>query len=57
MSDNSLSILKKAFNEGFEAFQVYPIPNNPYQKDSLPSKEWIRGYNRGYFEAKKKAVI
>lgn len=51
----SLDALKKAFEEGYNAFKVYPIPDNPYSKNSLTYKEWIRGHDRGYFENQKVA--
>lgn len=58
----SLDILKKAFNDGYEAFQTvaqndkgyYNNPHNTYTKNSLPWKEFERGYNFAYSENKKK---
>lgn len=58
----SLDILKKAFNDGYEAFQtvvqndkgIYNNPHNPYTKNSLPWKEFERGYNWAYSENLKK---
>lgn len=60
-----LSILKIAFDKGFEAFQcclqnekgLFTNPQNPYQIGSLPFKEFERGYNRGYFEVQKKNAV
>lgn len=50
-----LSILKIAFDKGYEGFKI-DAPN-PYQNNSLPYKEYIRGYNRGYFEQQKSNTL
>lgn len=59
-----LTAIKRAFDEGFNSFcRVEPNergfmvnPANPYKKDSLTYKEWIRGYNRAHFENSKKVM-
>lgn len=59
--NSSLDVLKKAFNEGYEAFKVviqnskgfYNNPSNPYQPKSLLFKDWERGFQRGYWEQQK----
>lgn len=61
----SLDVLKKAFAEGYEAFQtVKPNakgfmqnPSNTYPPKSLPFKEWERGFNMAYFNSQKKVVV
>lgn len=63
--NNSLSILKEAFNAGYEAFQtvvqnekgIYNNPHNTYMKGSLPYKEFERGYNCGFTENQKKNAV
>lgn len=67
-NEASLDVLKKAFNEGFEAFSkvvqnekgFYNNPSNTYPPKGLPYKEWQRGFNRAFIEqqqANKKAGI
>lgn len=59
----SLSALKKAFDDGYNAFfkveknekGFWYNGENPYYKDSLLAKEFERGSNRGYWEQQKKA--
>lgn len=61
-NNNSIDILKKAFNDGYEAFKVvvqndkgvYQNPTNSYQKGSLPFKEWQRGYDRAFTDNQRK---
>jgi hypothetical protein len=61
---NNTDILKQAFENGKLAFSVteqnakgiYNNPANPHTKNSLPYKEWERGFNFAYFEHKRKAV-
>lgn len=55
MSDNALSKLKQAFNEGFEAFSKCDerrkmVVANPYRNNTILAKEWERGFNRAYAE-------
>jgi len=57
MASDGIQVLKDAFDKGFNSFQVYPNTDNPYPKDSLPYKEFIRGWNRGYWENSKKAAV
>lgn len=64
MADNSgsLDVLKRAFEEGYQAFKtvvqndkgLYNNPHNTYPKNSLPFKEFERGYNRGHWEQQRK---
>lgn len=63
--DNSgSSILKEAVQKGFDAFFTveknergfYVNPVNPYPKGSLPSKEWERGYNRGFTDNQRRTA-
>lgn len=59
---SSLNILKIAFNDGYEAFQTVVKndkgfmhnPTNTYTKDSLPWKEWERGYAWAFGEQQRK---
>lgn len=59
--NGSIDVLKKAFDEGYKAFNTDPFEEhwiymksvNPYSSKSLLFKEWERGYNRGYFEQQK----
>lgn len=62
MANDGIQVLKDAFDKGYNAFFTvekndkgfwYNTPN-PYPKDSLPFKEFIRGFNRGYWEQEKK---
>lgn len=61
-NDNSLQALKTAFDAGYNAFfkaelnerGFFVNPSNPYPDKGLLYKEWIRGFNRGYFEQQKK---
>lgn len=61
-NEAGLTAIKEAFDCGFNAFcRVEPnergfmnVPPNPYRKDSLTYKEWIRGYNRAHWENSKK---
>lgn len=64
--DNSgSSILKEAYQKGQDAFFMcepnergfYHNPTNPYPKNSLPSKEWERGYNRGFTDNKRRMDV
>lgn len=59
----SLDALKKAFSEGFEAFnkveqndrRYWVNPPNPYPSKALTHKEWMRGYDRAFWEQQRKA--
>lgn len=59
---NAQDYLKKAFAEGYEAFNkaepnargFWHNPGNPYKDGSLPNKEWQRGYDRGFWDNARK---
>lgn len=58
-------ILKEAFQAGVDAFHtvvandkgIYNNPHNTYQKNSLPFKEFERGFNRAYTDQQKKIGV
>ncbi len=51
---------KKALEDGYTAFSTCDhdrkmVSANPFKLHSILYKEWERGFNRAYFEHKKKA--
>lgn len=64
MAGVSVDVLKLAYSDGYKAFHtvvqntkgIYQNPTNIYQKNSLPYKEWDRGFNAAYIENKRKVV-
>jgi len=44
----SASVLKEAYESGRRAFfRGIIVP--PYRPNTLPAKEWLRGFNESYF--------
>lgn len=51
MSDNWIAPKFRQFKEGLDAFRS-GVTANPYPSDTMFHREWLRGWERGYFENK-----